>query len=276
MPIFYETHLLEGADFPYIFHSDTLIRTRRNDSANWHANMEILSITEGSGQCICDAKSYDVLPGDLVVIGSNVIHSAISEDCLRYDCLIVDRGFCKENRLPVEFVTFPTVIRGNRTLCDLFAKVREATALTEDPYLAARVRAALLSFLVPLYAGYCVVRSPDADFSGAEAMRHVKNAVEYINRHLTEEISLDRVAAEAGVSRYYLCRQFRKYIGQTVFEYLNVARCKNAHVMIVGGSSVSTAALSSGFSNLSYFTRTYKKYFGVPPSKTVKKTYLIP
>ena len=46
--------------------------------------------------------------------------------------------------------------------------------------------------------------------------------------------------------------------------------------MIVGGSSVSTAALSSGFSNLSYFTRTYKKYFGVPPSKTVKKTYLIP
>ena len=96
MPIFYETHLLEGADFPYIFHSDTLIRTRRNDSANWHANMEILSITEGSGQCICDAKSYDVLPGDLVIIGSNVIHSAISEDHLRYDCLIVDRGFCKE------------------------------------------------------------------------------------------------------------------------------------------------------------------------------------
>ena len=272
MPILYETHLLEGAAFPYIFHSDTMIRTRRNDSGNWHTNMEILAITGGSGQCICDAKSYDVSPGDLVVIGSNVIHSAVSEEGLRYDCLIVDRGFCQENRLPVEFVTFPTVIRGDRELFGLFTKVRAATSAPEDAYRAARVRAAILSFLVPLYTGYCVVRSPDASASENEAMRHVKDAVEYINSHLTEEISLDRVAAEAGVSRYYLCRQFRKYIGESVFEYLNVARCKNAHVMIVGGHSVSTAALSSGYTNLSYFTRTYKKYFGTIPSKASKKT----
>lgn len=272
MPIYYETHLLEGAAFPYIFHSNTRIRTRRNDTGNWHTNMEILCITGGSGQCICDAKSYDVREGDLVVIGSNVIHTAVSDGELRYDCLIVDRGFCKENRLPVEFVSFPTVIRGDSGLSDRFRAVGEAIAAPRDDYTAARVRAAILSFLVPLYAGYCVVRSPDADASENEAMRHVRDAVEYMHSHLTEEITLDRVAAEAGVSRYYLCRQFRKYIGQSVFEYLNVARCKNAHVMIVGGSSVSTAALSSGFENLSYFTRTYKKYFGILPSKASKKT----
>lgn len=276
MPISYETHLLEGTAFPYIFHSDTFIRTRCNDAGNWHTNMEILCITGGSGQCICDAKSYDVLPGDLVVIGSNVIHSAVSDAELRYDCLIIDRGFCKENRLPVEFISFPTVIRGNRALFDLFSEVREATAVTDTPYRAAKVRAALLRFLIPLYEGYCVVRSPDDDATGSEAVQHVKHAVEYINANLTEDITLDRIAAEAGVSRYYLCRQFRKYIGQTVFEYLNTVRCKNAHVMIAGGSSIGNAALSSGFSNLSYFTRTYKKYFGTLPSKALKKTYIRP
>lgn len=50
MPIYYETHLPEGAAFPYIFHSGTRIRTRRNDTGNRHTNMEILCIT--GEQCL--------------------------------------------------------------------------------------------------------------------------------------------------------------------------------------------------------------------------------
>lgn len=274
MPISYETHLLCDSAFPYIFHRDTCIRTRRNDAGNWHTNMEILCITGGSGQCICDAKSYEVTKGDLVVIGSNVIHTATSEGELRYDCLIIDRDFCRENRLPVEFISFPTVIHGDAALFSCFCGVRDAIFAPEDAFRAARVRAAMLTFLVPLYAGYCTLRSDDAD--SPEAVRHIRCAVEYINAHLCEDITLDDVAAKAGVSRYYLCRQFRKYTGQTVFEQLNGARCKRAHVMICNGASVSTAALSSGFSNLSYFTRTYKKYFGTLPSKAQRSRDVTP
>lgn len=271
MAIFYETHLLEGSAFPYIFHRDSCITTRRNDAGNWHTNMEILCITAGEGVCTCDAESHAVSVGDLVIIGSNVVHAIAAEGEIHYDCLIVDRDFCKENGLPVDFLSFPAVIHRDGTLLSLFDEVRRAIAKKDAPYPAARVRAALLSFLVPLYEGYCTLRAPEASESTAEQTHYIKEAVAYINAHLTEDITLDTIADRIGISRYYLCRQFKKYVGETVFEYLNVARCKNAHILISRGMSVSSAALSSGFTNLSYFTRTYKKYFGTLPSRAAKK-----
>ena len=56
----------------------------------------------------------------------------------------------------------------------------------------------------------------------------------------------------------------------TVIEYVNILRCKEAKRLISEGQSVSEAAIASGFNNLSYFTRTYKKYVGELPSSNKK------
>ena len=51
-------------------------------------------------------------------------------------------------------------------------------------------------------------------------------------------------------------------------EYINAIRCNYAKRMISGGMSVSEAAFSCGYRNLSYFSKTYKKYFKMLPSET--------
>ena len=51
-------------------------------------------------------------------------------------------------------------------------------------------------------------------------------------------------------------------------DYVNFARCSQARrLLITGRYNVTEAAQRSGFENLSYFTRTYKRYMGALPSR---------
>ena len=63
-------------------------------------------------------------------------------------------------------------------------------------------------------------------------------------------------------------RIFSEYIGMSPIEYRNEIRLKNARSMLVSGEyNVTEAAYESGFSNLSFFIRLYKKKYGHTPKK---------
>ena len=94
----------------------------------------------------------------------------------------------------------------------------------------------------------------------------VKTAVIYIRKHLTEPLALDAIAEHTGVNKHYLSRLFKQVLGKTVFETVRVLRCNEAKRRIEEGMPVAQAAHSCGFENLSYFTRTFKKYYNILPS----------
>ena len=100
---------------------------------------------------------------------------------------------------------------------------------------------------------------------------HVKTALIYLRQHLQEPLSLDKLAEAVGISKFHLSHLFKLYTGKTVIQTMNLLRCTEAQRMIEDGISVSAAAFSSGFENLSYFTRTFKKYMGTLPSKYGEK-----
>ncbi|EOU2011906.1 helix-turn-helix domain-containing protein, partial [Clostridium perfringens] len=55
---------------------------------------------------------------------------------------------------------------------------------------------------------------------------------------------------------------------QTILDYINHIRCINARNLILyNGYTISESAYKSGFNNLSYFSKTYKKYMGLLPSE---------
>lgn len=93
----------------------------------------------------------------------------------------------------------------------------------------------------------------------------------YIRQNMKSCLTLEDIAAYVGISKYYFTREFKRITGQTVFEYINVVRCKEAKRLITQGMTVSLAAQTCGFENLSYFTRTYKKCIGeLPSNNTIK------
>lgn len=89
----------------------------------------------------------------------------------------------------------------------------------------------------------------------------------WIDSRLNETIGLDDVASRFGLSRSVLTREFRRHTGKSWVDYCNGRRIeKAAQILASGGSSITDAALASGFANLSYFHRQFKAIYGLPPA----------
>lgn len=265
----YETHRMPDPLLPFIFHRRFSF-TGRHGLVNWHENVELLFCTEGRGEVRCGQEVQPFLPGDLFVVNADLPHCVGSNGTVAYRCLIVDNGFFLQNGLPVGEMYFRSHIRQPEA-AELFEAVTAAYARQEAgaPLAAAEIRSAVLRLLLYLCTRHRSARPGEAAFSGSGP---VKKAVDYLRRHALEPVTLDQISAHAGVSKFYLARQFRTYTGKTVVQTLQLIRCTEAQRLLEDGASVTEAASACGFENLSYFTRTFKKLFGVLPSQVGRRS----
>ena len=249
--------------------------TRQSNIPNWHENTEFLYCLSGSGYFQYNEKMYAVGPGDMVVANSEMLHSTTTDDVMEYCCLIVDRNFCLENGIPTTKLTFQELIQ-DPELSALFLRIYEVYGRYRQNgqfYEVAAVRAAVLDFLYRLCRDYIVQQTRTATPQRGEL---VKNAVIYIRKHLSEPLTLDIIADHVGVNKHYLSRLFKQILRKTVFETVRVLRCNEAKHRLESGMSVSQAAHSCGFENLSYFTRTFKQYYNMLPSQCQKNVETAP
>jgi AraC family transcriptional regulator len=91
-------------------------------------------------------------------------------------------------------------------------------------------------------------------------------AREMLTRRFAEPLTLGSVAREAGMSPFHFSRVFRNLAGVTPHRFLVRVRLSNAARRLEEGSSVTDACHACGFNNLSHFTRTFRRAYGVPPS----------
>ena len=95
----------------------------------------------------------------------------------------------------------------------------------------------------------------------------VKEVIEYINTHFSEKISLDSIAKQIHLSKYHFARIFHDCTGSTVTDQINIRRCEEAKNLIATSeTSISEIATICGFDNASYFSKVFKKHFGIKPS----------
>lgn len=96
----------------------------------------------------------------------------------------------------------------------------------------------------------------------------VKQAMAYIDSHLTSGLSLDQIAGEIPINPSYLSRTFKKETGQALTEYINLARIEKAKELLSDGSSLSyEVAEQAGFHDPAYFSSIFKKYTGMSPKE---------
>ena len=90
----------------------------------------------------------------------------------------------------------------------------------------------------------------------------------YVSCNYQRLITLDEMAQHVGMNRSAFCTFFRKHAGQTFMNYLNAYRVNMAQRLLAQERmSVTEACFASGFNDLSYFCRIFRRYKGYPPSK---------
>lgn len=268
----YETHFIANSLLPFIFHQDT-IDACWPDSPNWHKNMELLCCIRGKGFVKCNAEIYSMSVGDVCVINSDTIHSTVSSDpdhAFVYDCLIVDNSFFQENGIHAEHLRFQPLIR-DPAITQLYLQAFDALTQCHQTGSALKTLEARLRILELLYALFQNYVVSQTQLSDSQSVQRVKRIMTYIRQNLSRSISLEDLSQQAGISKFHLSREFKAVTGTTIFDFINLTRCNEAKLLIESGMSVSAAAISCGYHNMSYFSRAFQKRFGIPPSHYLRK-----
>ena len=87
--------------------------------------------------------------------------------------------------------------------------------------------------------------------------------IDYINEHITEKISLDLLAQNFYVSKYYLSHRFKDLTGMTITDYIIRRRLTLAKSYLRQGLSVMLAGERAGFNSNNHFIHTFTKTVGM-------------
>ena len=79
--------------------------------------------------------------------------------------------------------------------------------------------------------------------------------------------SLSSLAADAGMSPFYFARVFSELVGEPPHRYLLRSRLRHAAGMLNEGAPVTEAAVKSGFADVNHFSKTFRRRYGIPPSR---------
>jgi YesN/AraC family two-component response regulator len=98
----------------------------------------------------------------------------------------------------------------------------------------------------------------------------VDHIVEYLQEHYRENISLDDIAGNVNLSKYYVCRTFKNLEGESLFTRLQRIRVEKAKNLLKKGLNAEEACYQTGFNDPVYFGKVFKKFTGVPPARYKK------
>lgn len=233
-------------------------------------------IVRGKGRFLAGGKTYNLKAGDAFLIQPNVIvrYEADPTFPWEYDWVGFNGSDAKHLLRQTGLLDMepafhcPQDNRFHMLLADIIAVSGNSRSAE------ARMESGLLRFLAELMDTFgSHVTNRDSSYS------YVQKAIQFIDRNYSSTIDIEKIAQSAGVSRSHLYRLFIAYVSMPPNEYLTRYRINKAATFLKdGGLTVGEAAYSAGFADQLYFSRVFKKYMGMPPSKfcsgTVKEVLL--
>lgn len=135
---------------------------------------------------------------------------------------------------------------------------------------AAELRRNLLFYdiLLFVYERFAATTEPQQALP-SEQEQFIFKVLDWIDEHYTEEMTVEGIASRMNVSKFYLMKLFKRLTGDSLMNYVlgkRIARAKFLFATQAGGS-VTDVCYAAGFSDLSHFSRTFKKLTGITPKQ---------
>lgn len=105
---------------------------------------------------------------------------------------------------------------------------------------------------------------------GTRMLANLNQAMDYIEEHLTEEVSFDELAKKTGISVYHFKRTFSFISGMSLAEYIKKRRLAEANLALLAGEKVTDVAFKYGYQSIEGFSRAFRDWSGQAPSEVMK------
>ena len=254
-------------------------RPTLKEAWHFHPEIEICLTLKSEGKRFVGNNISDYQVGDLVLFGSNLPHGFITD--LPSEQIVIQM---QESFLGTTFLDKPEIktikelfFRANRGI-RFFGKTQEKARKKSQKILEKEGFSKLLGLLDLLNflansteSEYITQDSFKANTKMVELER-VQIVYDYILKNYQQSVSLDEAARLLTMTKSSFCKFLKKHAKKTFSEIVNEIRISHAcELMIQTDKRISTIAFESGYNDVSYFSRTFKKILQQSPKEFMAK-----
>ncbi|MBQ8409660.1 MAG: AraC family transcriptional regulator [Clostridia bacterium] len=240
---------------------------------HWHREFEVIRVKQGTLTLYLNNIECRMGAGEVRFVAPGTLHRGEPSDCV-YECAVFDmRMISGYNSVAVSELLRP--IESGDMEVDVSCPAAEGAACAlldavraEESYFELKVLALIAEIFYSMYDCGAVrpLHSEGRRFAHRRAVMTL--LIDKIEKEYTKRITLSDLAEMTQINEKYLCRFFKEFTGQTPIDYINRLRIDRAcYEMTVNKMNVTEAAYECGFNELSYFSKTFKKYKGMSPGQ---------
>ena len=267
-----------NAQFPVALYRITPDHPRYQMAFHWHPEHEILYVVRGKLNLTLGQNEYQACAGDMFFIQGGTFHSGIASEQCEYHCFVFDlerliphEHKCNEfigqlNTLAVSIDErlgkYPDGLMPiYQELADrLFNKKCEGNEFA--------VTGLLLLFIGTLVEQGRFVRRSQPTKHTLKMMSNIRNVLYKIENEYAQPLTLEQLAATAGLSPNYFCRFFKQITSRSPIEYLIAYRVNVAEYLLrTTDRTITDIALACGFTDVSHFIKYFRREKGNTPKQ---------
>ena len=248
-------------------------QTKKDFSYHYHDFHKIIVFISGKVTYHIEGKAYHLKPRDILLVSQGAIHKPEIDPSVPYEryifwirddlsCQELNTCFQKANDRSFNLVRADSALQEH--LKDLLPEIEQT--LQNKHFGDTVLRNALFTQFMIYINRIFLPTSSSPDKKTYSSDTQVEQLLKYINRNLSENLSIDQLANRFFFSKYHMMRKFKNETGYTIHNYITSKRLLMARSLISQGMPVMKAAQASGFHDYTTFVRAYKKQFGKAPS----------
>lgn len=260
---------------------------KRGNRDHHHAEFEIGLIIQGNGTYRSGERLYEIKKGDIFLFSTDE-HHCITEIAGKEEMIILNVQFAPrfiwsqrelfDSKLLKIFLgrnsKFENRLDGKNSNT---LKIAEIVLKTEKEFQNGKaeselmVKAYLLAALVEIYRS-CDWINPNGEIGAKNASyEKMSEAMDYIDKNISQELSLADIANVACMNKSYFSTLFKKLNGMSPWDYITVKRIELARKLLEDNDkNVLEIALLCGYNNTANFNRAFRAVTGKTP-KDVRK-----
>ena len=246
---------------------------------HYHDFNKVLIHLSGNTSYSIEGQTFDLQADDIVFVSAGEVHRPIFHDDSPYERIIIyiskeflaeysregnDLSYCFRNAMEKGSHVLRLHSFKNSKVAAAVGKL--TSNLGKDDYANELFMQVLfLEFMIELNRAAISdeVEYISTNYAGSK----IGEIIHYINEHLADDLSVDTIAGQFFLSRYYLMHTFKDETGYTIGNYISIKRLSLAQSLINSGVAIVEAAEQAGFGTYSTFLRAYKKTYGTSPKK---------